>query len=422
MPLQVARKGIDFLFNNACKVKELQLPQPAGVEVGFWGGEPFLQWELMQQMVLYAEAKSSETGIPIKFSGTTNGTLLTEEKFDFLDAHKIFFLLSIDGRKESHDKFRRFASGAGSHDLVMRNARAALRRWPFYRARLSLHADNVDTFYEDMKYLFEEGFTYLIFSPVYESNWTDEKWAIFEDQCYKLVDYITASDRKLEVEHFKSYMTPDSSTRACGAGVFYCNIDIDGAIEVCHRYLKNDDTTPWQERPYCIGHIDYGITKPEVKEKFENPDQSACKGCARFYDTICHTGCHAVNTDFMGHPFTPYKHLCKYVETQKKVSEYYKSKLPSSSAGSKSCICYNMCYAENTEQEVKVIDPTTTAQCTCNNTFYSGPLDPNIARPLLPEEIKTYHPLEKHLQVLAVLINDLNVRLMRVEEKVNGKS
>lgn len=371
MPKEVAFKAVNWLFANAFMADKNERQ----VEISFWGGEPLLKWDLLKEITLYAEDVSRKIVVPVTFGGTTNGTLLTKEKFDFLDEHKIFFLVSLDGTQASHDLYRKFSNGQGSHSIVIKNMEKVLKKWPFYRARMSLSADNVSRFYEDVKYLIDFGFKYIIFSPVYETNWTDNAWDIFEEQGYKVVDLI--KDKDIEIEHFKSYQGKDNSRWACGAGRNYVGIDIDGAIFPCHRFNKFNSNRPWQEKEVCIGHIDHGITKPEFRQIFIDANHQ-CGQCTFLESTPCHGGCPAVNFDLTGDPMLPYMGLCKYVEKQKKISEYYKSK-------------------------VEKFKLQNNGSCICNFEYYTGPIQdqsPKIS-----------------LDTVAILLADLNNRISILESK-----
>lgn len=324
MSFETARKIVDFLFENAKRINDY-------VEISFWGGEPLLRWELLKEITIYATRKSMQTGIQVRFGGTTNGSLLTPDKFDFLDRYKILFLFSFDGSKKTHDKYRRFSNGEGSYDLCLNNLKEALKKWPIYRTRLSLSADNVDTFFEDMKTMIDLGIDHLIFSPVYETDWNDEKWAIFIEQSKQLVDYIAhlrEKGKKVTIEHFVSYVQKDASKWPCGAGRFYCGFDYDGSAGPCHRFLKFDDNRPWYEKEYVIGHIDEKpfITNPEFRYKFLRFYPKCTPDCIGL-DTACNGGCYAVNWDFNKDITKPYSQLCKYSVAQKIVSMYYKEKV-----------------------------------------------------------------------------------------------
>lgn len=379
MPFETARKIVDFLANQAAESGE------KSIEISFWGGEPLIEWNLLKQIVLYTKA-AIHPAISVSFGGTVNGTLLTTEKLDFLNEHNILFMVSIDGTQETHDFYRKSPQGFGSHKIIMRNMEKVLEKWPNYRVRMGPTADNIHRFYEDVKYLFDFGFNYIMFSPVYEGNWTEERWNIWEDQCYKVIDYMAElrkQGRMVEIEHFKSYISIDDSHWPCGASRNYVGFDIDGAIYPCHRFNKFNDNRPWQEKEVCIGHIDYGITRPEFRQKFIEFHPTNCGNCAYFNNTPCHGGCYAINYDFTGDINTAPDVLCRYVKLQKKVSEYYKEKIGINPINNgKNCICYNMCYAEGTDIEIVHSDKSSDITCVCYNSDYSGSMDPNIARKL----------------------------------------
>lgn len=381
MSLDVAKRSVDFLFSNA---KQCANPRDRQVEVSFWGGEPLLEWSLLQEVVNYAKEKSVQDAVPVNFGGTTNGTLLTPEKLDFLDKNKLFFLVSIDGTEETHDSYRKYVNGNGSHSTIIDNMKKVLQKWPFYKVRMGLTCDNVHRFYEDCKYLFEFRFSNLMFSPIYEGNWTNEKWNIWEEQCYMVIDYMVEQrnkGRQLTIEHFRSYTGVDNSQWPCGAGRFYVGFDIDGAIYSCHRFSKFDDSRPWQEKEVCIGHVDHGITRPEFRQTFID-FKPQCGECEYYRNSPCHGGCYGINYDFNKDITKPYSGLCKYVEIQKKVSAYYAKYFPMKPRLGGSCICDNMCYAEGTPNEIITMNSNSSDTCICNMTNYNGPMTPSIARTL----------------------------------------
>lgn len=111
MSFDTAKKAIDFYFERSDKADH--------PFVSFYGGEPLLEFELIKECVDYIEKyKHDKT---VKFSMTTNGTLLTEEVISFLIKHKFTIMISLDGDKKSHDVNRRFNKGNGSFDTVISN-------------------------------------------------------------------------------------------------------------------------------------------------------------------------------------------------------------------------------------------------------------------------------------------------------------
>jgi len=380
MTFDVAQRAVDWLIGNA---KSLQ-GREREIEIAFWGGEPLLEWSLLQKIVCYAEEKGAQHAVGVRFSGTTNGTLLTPEKFDFLDTHKIFFLISWDGTPETHNKYRHFRGGRGSAEIIEINLKEVLKKWPFYQVRMSPYASAIGNFFNDVKYIFDFGINKMMFSPVYESNFTDEDWRTWEEQCYKVVDYIAslrAQGRQIDITHFSGYMSGDASCWPCGAGRFYVGIDVDGAIYPCHRFNKFDDMRPWEEKEVCIGHIDRGITRPEFRQSFID-FHPQCGKCPHIEDTPCHGGCYAINFDFTGHIDTHHIGICKYVDMQKRVSKYYKEKVMNEEKVS--CMPYL----------------GKDMSCGCYNSYYTGTVKPQAS-----------------MEDLITLIKDLHLRVSKLESK-----
>ena len=416
MSFDVGKKCVDFLLRNArdANISDLNGGKRQ-IDISFWGGEPFLEWELLKSLVLYANRERGD--IRAIFGGTTNGVLLTEDKLPFLEENRVLFMVSLDGTQETHDKYRRMINGKGSHSIIMKNMEHVMKKWPFYKVRMSPYAEGIHRFCEDVKYLVDHGMYSIMFSPVYESGWTEDYWKTWELECYKVVDLISEYRKKgikVEIEHFKSYMTVDRSAWPCGAGRFYVGFDIDGSIYPCHRFNKFNDERYWKDKEVCIGHVDYGITNPKFRDTFINYHPFACGDCEFSNSTPCHGGCYAVNFDLTGDIRKAPESLCRYVKMQKAVSEYYKEKIGMTEVKNfqtgRSCICYNMCYAENTPQEIKDIDDSG-MQCHCNFANYTGPLDPKVAKSF---EGKTASPNE-----VMDLLKKIDKRLIKVERHMN---
>jgi MoaA/NifB/PqqE/SkfB family radical SAM enzyme len=159
------------------------------LSISFWGGEPLLKFDLMKELILYAEDKAKELGLTLEFGGTTNVTLLTEDKLDFLTEHKCYFLLSIDGRPEHHDMHRKLANGQGSYELVDKNLDAILRKWPNAKVRLSHSVETIDTFLDNLKFLYNRGFRDIAYSPVSEGDWNEERLQVLQKVWTDIADW-----------------------------------------------------------------------------------------------------------------------------------------------------------------------------------------------------------------------------------------
>lgn len=120
MSFETAKKAIDFYLQHSDETEELNF--------GFYGGEPLLRFDLIKQCIEYIE--SHVNGHKIRYNMTTNGTLLTEEVGAFLEKYHFSLSISLDGPKEEHNANRKFRSGEGSFDAIMKNVKALKHTHP----------------------------------------------------------------------------------------------------------------------------------------------------------------------------------------------------------------------------------------------------------------------------------------------------
>lgn len=189
MPFDVGKKCIDFLLMNAREADEISLRgRKRNVTVTFWGGEPLIEWDLLKKLIAYVEKVHKE--IPFEIGTTTNGTLLTEDKMKYFGDHHFAALISFDGTPESHDRYRHYHDGRGSHAVIAGNIEKALKLHPGLRVRMSPYAEGVHRFYGDVKYIIDMGIKNLMFSPVYEGTWTADHWKTFQSECDRVINLL----------------------------------------------------------------------------------------------------------------------------------------------------------------------------------------------------------------------------------------
>lgn len=105
--------------------------------IGFYGGEPLLQFDLMCRIIEYAEERMR--GRPLTFNMTTNGSLLNNKIIEYLEAHKVRTLISLDGPKEINDKNRVFKNGSGTYETVINNIKHIKENHPSYFNNVSIN-------------------------------------------------------------------------------------------------------------------------------------------------------------------------------------------------------------------------------------------------------------------------------------------
>ena len=107
MSWEVAQKAIDSYLAS---IKNSKLRS-----ISFYGGEPLLNFELIQKCVEYTP------GQDIRYALTTNGSMLEGPIADYLASNNFLMTVSLDGPKEIHDRYRRFKDGSPSWDKVIKN-------------------------------------------------------------------------------------------------------------------------------------------------------------------------------------------------------------------------------------------------------------------------------------------------------------
>jgi len=166
MSLETGKKAIDFVLEasrhrNHC-------------EVDFFGGEPLLNFAVLKQLVAYGRERAQARHKTIKFTLTTNGVLLSEEVQQFLEEEDISVVLSLDGRKEVHDRMRPLKGGQGSYDLAVKRITEFIRRRPassahatgtYYYVRGTFTHFNPD-FDRDVLHMLDLGMNYISLEPV----------------------------------------------------------------------------------------------------------------------------------------------------------------------------------------------------------------------------------------------------------------
>ena len=160
MDFETARASVDYLFTSSAGRR--------AIHITFFGGETLMNFPLLKQVVDYASAQAAERGRYIDFSLTTNATLLTPAIIDYLSEKRIGVTVSIDGSKESHDKFRVFANGRGSYDIIEPRVRALIRdhKTRPITARVTMTSQAMDVLgtYKHLKQ--DLGFHEVGFAPV----------------------------------------------------------------------------------------------------------------------------------------------------------------------------------------------------------------------------------------------------------------
>ena len=308
MSFETGKHAIDFLLENSGDRPNLELD--------FFGGEPLMNFGVVKQVVEYARSREKEYNKKFRFTITTNGLLLDDEKIDFINREMSNVVLSIDGRKEVNDYFRVLPNGQGCYDIIMPKYKklVAGRGDKEYYVRGTFTNRNLD-FSNDVFALNEAGFDQISVEPVVGD---DDVYALTEKdlpavfaEYEKLALKLLENEKKGKKFNFFHFMLDLDQgpcaikrLRGCGCGNDYVAITPDGDIFPCHQFVGIDE--------YKMGNIDEGTFDQEMKADFakahvySKPD---CRECwAKFY---CSGGCNANNYQYMGDIRTAHKISCQ---------------------------------------------------------------------------------------------------------------
>ena len=315
MSAEVGKRAIDYVLENSGNIKN--------IEVDLFGGEPLMVFDTIKEIVDYAKEKDKLYNKNIRFTMTTNATLLNDEIIDYIDKNMGNIILSIDGRKEVNDNVRIRVDGSGCYDRILPNIKKMVdRRDPSkqYYARGTFTRENTD-FFEDVMALANEGFSEISIEPVVLpdshnlSIRSEDLPKIYEqyDMLYKeMLRRAENNDNPFKFYHFNIDLNGGPCVykriAGCGAGHEYVAITPDGDIYPCHQFVGNEE--------FLLGNINSGIKNKNLSKDFKNAhiyNKPKCKECwARFY---CSGGCQANNFNFNRDIHVPYEIGC---EMQKK--------------------------------------------------------------------------------------------------------
>lgn len=298
MSFEVGKKALDLLVRSSGTRRNL--------EVDFFGGEPLMNFEVVKQLVEYGRSLEEKHNKKFRFTLTTNGVLLDDEILDFANKEMGNLVLSLDGRKEVHDRMRPRCGGQGSYDeIVPKFIKAADSRDQMnYYVRGTYTRYNSD-FAEDVKHMAELGFKQISVEPVVSP--LTEDYALREEDIPKLCEQydILAKymlDKKKEGKGFNFFHFmidlsggPCAIKRltGCGSGSEYMAVAPNGDLYPCHQFVGMPE--------FLMGNVDTGVVNTELSEKFKRCNvysRKECKSCfAKYY---CSGGCAANAYNYTG--------------------------------------------------------------------------------------------------------------------------
>ena len=309
MSFEVGKQAFDFLIANSGTRRNL--------EVDFFGGEPLMNWDVVKQLVAYARSVEKEHNKNFRFTFTTNGMLIDDDVIDFVNKEMHNVVLSLDGRKEVHDRFRKDYAGKGSYDNIVPRFQKLVekRGGKDYYVRGTFTHNNVD-FVNDILHMADLGFTELSMEPVVcppgdPYALTAEDLEIVKEQYEILAKEMLKRKKEGRPFTFYHYMLDLKNgpciykrITGCGSGTEYMAVTPWGELFPCHQFVGDPK--------YSLGDVWNGVKNTEVQDEFRSCNAYAreeCRDCwAKLY---CSGGCAANAYHATGSVGGVYEYGCK---------------------------------------------------------------------------------------------------------------
>ena len=291
MSFEVGKQALDFLVAHSGTRRNL--------EVDFFGGEPLMNWQVVKDLVAYARSLEPIHNKNFRFTLTTNGVLLDDEVIDFCNREMHNVVLSLDGRKEVHDRFRKDYAGNGSYDAIVPKFQHFVERRgdKSYYIRGTFTHHNTD-FVNDILHMADLGFTELSMEPVVCSpedpcTLTQEDLPILFQQYETLAREMLRRQREGRPFTFYHYILdlkhgPCIYKRisGCGSGTEYMAVTPWGELFPCHQFVGDPK--------YSLGNIWDGVTNTAIQDEFRSCNAYARPECADCWARLyCSGGCAA---------------------------------------------------------------------------------------------------------------------------------
>lgn len=291
MSYEVGKQALDFLMDHSGTRHNL--------EVDFFGGEPLMNFDVVKRLVAYARSVEKERGKHFRFTLTTNGVLIDDDVIDFANREMSNVVLSLDGRKEVHDRYRVDYAGNGSWEKIVPKFQKLVqaRQGKNYYMRGTFTHANPD-FLKDIQTMLDLGFTELSMEPVVAAPGdpaalTEADKEIVMQQYEKLARLMLQRDKEGRPFTFYHYMIdlkggPCIYKRisGCGSGTEYMAVTPWGDLYPCHQFVGDEK--------FKLGNIWDGVENHAVQAEFAGCNVYAreeCRDCwARLY---CSGGCAA---------------------------------------------------------------------------------------------------------------------------------
>lgn len=341
MSLDTAKQSVLWLLDNLKKKQDKGLiGKKRRVRITLFGGEPMLCYD---SIIVPLVSWIKENNFPIILGMTTNGSLLTKERLEFLKKNDISFMLSMDGARATQETNRPAKDGS-SFDKVVENIPNILKYFPNTLFRGTINNNTVQNLFEDFLFAESMGFKNSFFIPNSRGSWTGQEKEILHEQLNKIFAYLAyhwsvlKTQPKIRYSPFNKMINDilafgrditrnnqipqreiNRNIHTCGLGTSLCAIGYDGNIYGCQEQVSLNNKSK-----FLVGNIykkesvdknahSFLLEQYYKKEKFICSNSKRCDTCLIKHMCI-NTGCKSTNIDLYDNMFINPEIYCLWQE------------------------------------------------------------------------------------------------------------
>jgi uncharacterized protein len=306
MSIETAYKAVDWFAKNW---------KDGDAEILFFGGEPLLNFKLINKVVDYSIDKFSKKLNKLSFGITTNGTVLSKEIVEFLYEKNFKVAVSIDAGNVAHDENRIAINNRASYERILENIKLMSSRGIRVNARCTLYGfhNNIKKLKKDLSNLKLTSIQVSIATP----NYTGKSYEKIPVE-YNNNNLISEFEKNLELETYDESKNSEGvileiierikkknrKIVPCGIGRSLVNVSSEGSIYPCHRFSNLEK--------YKLGNLDDESFSKAIFEDLTVDTIPACKVCWAKY--LCGGGCLYNNAAVTGDILTPSKEICVNIQ------------------------------------------------------------------------------------------------------------
>lgn len=275
------KNSSELSFTNITQLIDSEIKKKSkNVVIQFYGGEPLLKKQLIQDTISYIKAQNSKT--KFYYGMTTNGTLIDDEWITYMKKNNFISIgYSIDGNKDTHNRNRKTKKGEDTFLIVEQNAKKMVKNFPTVVAMMVVTKNNINQLSENVEYLIQLGFPYINMQFNYLDNWQDQDLEEIKKQYQQVAEiYANHIQKGTHVkimpidEKIKTHIHQDyNCNQECQMGIKTIQVGTDGNFYPCVQFVNHKE--------FIMGNCKQGIDTDARQKIIENTkkENEICKNC-----------------------------------------------------------------------------------------------------------------------------------------------